>query len=219
MKLLVSVSILMIAALFSSCRKGSLKGEGSIVSETRTLASFTEFESSGDFDIEVYPGDENKAVVSGYQNLVPAFETRVSNGKLKLQFERKYINVRNNNIRVTLYVKQLNNAALNGSGNILLHPGIVSDDLTAEINGSGDINIETNTFERAYYKINGSGKINARPCTVQHATTRISGSGDINLTAEQSLRVKISGSGSVNYWGSPEVVETDIDGSGKVNKR
>lgn len=217
MKKLLSIAILATVVL-SSCYKGRLKGEGQITTDTRTVSTFYTLESDGETTVVVYPSNTNKIVVSGYQNLVPAFETNVTGEKLTLKFKDKYVNVRNNNIRVTVYTTQLNMARINGSGNITISDSLNTKTMQAEINGSGSISFGKNSFDKLEMKINGSGNINAYQAISKYVDARISGSGDIYTTATETLIAKISGSGNINYSGNPQSVYTDISGSGKVRR-
>ncbi len=203
----------------ASCSKNRIKGEGSIVSETRSIGTITQVNLNGSEELEIVPSKENKIVVSGYQNLVPVYKTNVSGSTLNLEFERKYYNVRNNNIKVTLYTTSLNKIELNGSGNINIKDSLKTDNLKVEINGSGNVYSYPNYFQNLSLDINGSGNINMRQATGKYVRAEVSGSGDIEITVEEKLDAHISGSGQIKYWGNPSTVNTDISGSGKVRKQ
>jgi hypothetical protein len=219
MKQIAILAALFSMVIFTSCRKHTLVGEGAIIDETRELPAFESVQADGSLDVVVYPSTSNKVVVSGYSNLVPVFETEVINGKLRLRYPDKYINVRHDNIHVTVYTTAMSSYAINGSGKTVIKADQNSPDLALEINGSGDIDIEQNQFVNVNCKINGSGNINGRQCAADHATMRISGSGNIEMTVNKTMDVDISGSGDVNYWGSASVTNADISGSGKIKKR
>lgn len=218
MKKVFAIAALSIIA-FSSCSKHRIKGEGSIVSETRSVSGFSGISLNGSEDVEVIPSNENKVIVSGYQNLVPVFKTKVSGSTLNLEFEHNYFNVRNNNIKVTVYTTGISKLDINGSGNITLRDSLKTDRLRMEINGSGNIYTYNNYIENVELDINGSGNINARNTTGRYVYAEISGSGDAEITVKEKLDVKISGSGEIKYWGNPSSVNTDISGSGKVRKQ
>ncbi len=215
--------LLVLAALatitLASCSKTRLKGSGSTVSDTRYVSSFHTLQADGDVDVDVFPSNENKVVVTGYSNLVPVYETNVSNDKLTLKFRDNYINVRNNNIHITVYTSDVNMVRVNGSGNMTVQDSIRSKTLQAEINGSGNMTIKNNHFESMELKISGSGNINAQQSKGDYVYARISGSGSIDVTVGRYLNAKISGSGDINYRGTLESIDTDISGSGKVRKR
>lgn len=218
MKKVFAIAALSIIA-FSSCSKHRIKGEGSIVSETRSVSGFSGISLNGSEDVEVIPSNENKVIVSGYQNLVPVFKTKVSGSTLNLEFEHSYFNVRNNNIKVTVYTNGISKLDINGSGNITLRDSLKTDRLRMEINGSGNIYTYNNYIENVELDINGSGNINARNTTGRYVYAEVSGSGDAEITVKEKLDVKISGSGEIKYWGNPSSVNTDISGSGKVRKQ
>ena len=217
MKNVITLSIIALSTIFfTSCRKTTMRGHGSVESETRTLATFNSIQADGSTDIEVYPSDNNRVIVTGYGNLIPIYETDVRGNTLYLDFKRGYWNIRNNNIKVTVYTTDMSSLHINGSGKVTIHESINSNTMDIDINGSGDVYIGQNEFERFDCKVNGSGSIKARSASCDAVYAKISGSGDIEVTVNEVLDAKISGSGNINYWGTPEVVNTDISGSGKV---
>ncbi len=218
MKRILLLSILFSTVAFTSCTKHRLRGEGATISDTRYVSNFTKIIADGSTAIEIRPSNENRVVVTGYESLVPAYETETHEGVLRLQFKDKYINIKNNNLRVTVYSKDVNTVKMNGSGSVSIDDDMKSSYMEAEINGSGSVTIGNNHFDKMKLKINGSGDIESRRGVGEDVEAIISGSGDINITVENTLYAKISGSGTVYYWGNPSV-STDISGSGKVRKQ
>lgn len=219
MKKIAIIAALLSTVFFTSCRKHALIGEGPIVNETRELPSFTSVVADGSVDVVVHPSNTNRAVVSGYSNLVPQYETVVNgSGKLRLKFRDKFINVHHNNIKVDVYTTGISSYTINGSGNTTIRQGIISENMDLDINGSGDIHVEQNKFVNMNCKVNGSGNIHAQSCTTDHANVTISGSGNVKLTVLKTLSVRISGSGDVDYWGSPQITKMDVSGSGDIKK-
>ena len=196
MKQLAILFVAFLALTTTACRKRAfVTGSGSIVSETRTLANFNNVNADGSTRIEIYPSTTNKVIVTGYQNLVPAYETSVSGNTLNLHYRDEYYRVKNDNITIQLYVTDLSRFNLNGSGNVTFRQGINSNSLTTEINGSGDIYFEQNDFNTLNFKVNGSGNISGQQAKGENVRAEISGSGDIDVTVGYSLDAHISGSG------------------------
>lgn len=210
--------LLLSTIAFTSCHKARLRGEGAVVSETRTVSSFYTVELDGESNAEIIPSNTNKVVVTGYQNLVPVFETNVSGEKLTLKFRDKYINVRNNNIKVLVYTTQVSVARINGSGNIQIGDSLKTTNMQADINGSGNLYFGKNKFDKLEMRISGSGNISAYNAVSKYVDAHISGSGDIQTTVTETLNAHISGSGDINYSGNPYTVNLDVSGSGKVRK-
>lgn len=218
MKNLLSVAIIAIITL-SSCSKYNIKGAGSIISETRSIPAIDKVILNGSEDLEIIPSTQDKIVVTGYQNLVPVYGTNANGNTLNLAFESSYWNVRNNNIKLTLYTTNLNNIVLNGSGAITVRDSLRTSSLAISVNGSGNITTNNNYFNDIRLSINGSGEINAQHTSAQYVDANVSGSGAIDITALITLDATISGSGEINYWGNPTTVNKHIAGSGAINKR
>jgi Protein of unknown function (DUF2807). len=216
---IILAATLALSIVTSSCGKHRIKGEGSSTSERRELATFGSITANGSTNITVHPSSTDYVVVHGYSNLVPVYETRVSDGRLILEFKREYINVKNNNVTVDVYTTQAHRATLNGSGNIRIESDQHSEYMNVDINGSGDITIANNHFKAVNADVNGSGNINGAACHADTLKAHISGSGNISMNVANYLEAKISGSGNVNYWGQPVVGKINISGSGEVNRR
>ncbi|MCB0432791.1 MAG: DUF2807 domain-containing protein, partial [Mangrovimonas sp.] len=45
----------------------------------------------------------------------------------------------------------------------------------------------------------------------------ISGSGDIDVVSNSQIKARVSGSGSVEYRGNPELKDTKVAGSGRIS--
>lgn len=217
----IFVSIALVLTL-SSCKKDfytiqTITGAGNVVTETRSLPSFSKVivEGSGTASI-VYSTEQNVAV-SGYENLLPIFESVVVNGTLILKYKNNY-DIRNSNVSATISVPRLEAVTINGSGTVTMQnfSGTV---LKALIVGSGEITGEGCVFERALLQIDGSGKIAASSLQTMSAEARVEGSGTINVWCKQNLVAKIFGSGAIYYWGNPTSVASQISGSGQLIRR
>ena len=208
----------MIMLLVTSCSKDSIRGSGNTLTETRSVEAFTSIQLEGSSTVNVVQGAQQQVEVSGFQNLVPIFETYAQNGTLVLKFRSDFYNIGNNNITVNISVPNLSAVAINGSGNLLVK-NFQGTNFSAEINGSGDIYAENCKYNSGYLRVNGSGYISASALLVNEAEARISGSGKIDITAWNKLHATVAGSGEINYTGHPQSVTSEISGSGKINRR
>ena len=73
------------------------------------------------------------------------------------------------------------------------------------VSGSGDVKIQGAT-QMAMLTVNGSGDISADKLTATNVVAIVSGSGDIPCYASKQLDAKASGSGDIEYKGSPSIV-------------
>lgn len=215
-KILSAATVLII--ILSSCTK-SITGSGIVVTENRQVAAFTRVRLEGDAQVQIIQGNTQKITVSGYDNLVPIFETYVSNGLVTLRFETGYYNIHRNNINVLIEMPDLPEVRSSGSGDITILNFLNSPLLNAGINGSGNIIIEGSSFDKVVLSVNGSGNIKAVNAQIKEAEADVNGSGDIELSCSQKLTAHISGSGNINYYGNPAIADIRVSGSGKVRKR
>ena len=95
-------------------------------------------------------------------------------------------------------------AWVKGSGDIDLK-NVKATIVMSEVNGSGDINIK-GSAQKAALTVNGSGDIDAEKLAATNVVATVAGSGDIVCYAAGQLDAKVSGSGDIEYKGSPSVV-------------
>lgn len=197
-----------------SCGQRHLSGSGEVVTDNRTLSAFSAIENAGSTDIEIYPASSPRVEVSGYENLVRAFETEVRNGALHLHFKDGF-DIRNSNIQVRVYSPGVTRIEHAGSGDIMVHPGAKTLVREADLAGSGNITINQSDAPDLVLSISGSGGINARSAHAASVAAEITGSGEIETYASAKLQATITGSGQVHCWGSPRISK-EITGSGDV---
>ena len=211
------VGLCSVLVLFASCTK-TITGEGPITTQNRQVNTFTKIKINGSGDVEVVPSNNQQVIITGYTNLLDVYESKVVNGELQLGFESRK-NIRNDNIKVRIEIPDIKGVNINGSGDILINGFLQGTDLNALINGSGRIKIQSSAFNSASYNINGSGDIFAAAIPSKTTEASITGSGFIELNCTQNLKVRISGSGTVDYYGNPPTTDIAISGSGVVRKK
>ncbi len=221
----------------TSCYFGGerIKGNGNIKSENRQIGNVSRINLSGDMDVFVTQGPASVRVEAD-ENILPLIETREDDGWLHIG-TRENTNIHTNN-PIKVYVTSPRIAALDvdGSGNITGNSKLISsDEMSLDISGSGNINVEVNA-PKVEAAISGSGNLNVAGETrevelhiagsgnyrgadlkAENARVDIAGSGDASLFADVSLKASIAGSGDVKYRGNA-TVEKNIAGSGTVRK-
>ena len=95
-------------------------------------------------------------------------------------------------------------ALVKGSGDIDLK-NVKATTVMSEVNGSGDIN-RKGSAQKATLTVNGSGDISAEKLAATNVVATVAGSGDIVCYASRQLDARVSGSGDIEYKGSPSVV-------------
>lgn len=206
--------------------------------EKRNVGKFNALGLSISADVEISQGSKTELILVGDPATLKHIKTVVEGGKLRIKYDTRWPSrfdkvkisitspdweeiavagsgtVRN----VTPIQESELNLAVSGSGLIKLDQ-LVSDDVSAKISGSGDIQISGSKLaSNLKVAISGSGDVDASEFKVKKAVVRISGSGDASVYAESRLEVSISGSGDVSYYGNA-TVDARISGTGNVRKR
>lgn len=230
--------LLLIIISATSCRKerGIIKGEGSNVTNSRSLSSFRGVSLEFDASVEIYYDSVYRVELVGQQNILNVIRTEVRGSNLEIKLNNFTTIRKHNPITIRVYTPKIENLEVNGSGNIscigsfdadqlstyvngsgnLNFKGVIRNSFTASVNGSGNISYNGNgTCNQAKYTISGSGDINAEWLKADNVESRVSGSGDQRIYAVKNLNVDISGSGDVYYRGNPAVT-VNISGSGRL---
>ncbi len=103
---------------------------------------------------------------------------------------------------------------LRGSGDINIH-SLEAQQLNLRMSGFGSTTINGKTT-RQEVELSGSGDYHADNLQSETATIQLSGFGSGKLWVDEKLDVVITGSGSVDYYGNPELTQR-VTGFGEVN--
>lgn len=237
-KLLILILVFTGQQIFAQPWK-TIKGDGNMKTETRTVTGFSSLSSHGAIDVNINYGNSNSIQIEADENLLPYIETSVENGKLIIQ-TRKNVNLRSpRKMVVSVSMTKINALQLSGSGNIEADGSFSSEEETKiMVSGSGNIHLASASFKTVNIAISGSGNIvlkggTARSVLVSvsgsgnadcsdiaadNAEVKISGSGNAKVNINKSLSANISGSGNVYYKGSAKDISTRVMGSGKAIK-
>jgi hypothetical protein len=182
MKNLIWIALVAYAILLSSCEPNCADGNGVIITQTRDVSDFTGVESNGDFEVNIYPGEESGVEVEAAENLMSLIITRVSGSELIIEPRRGNCIRSSEHIRVTVTVPDLNHIDLNGSG-IVWCDTLATQNLEVDLDGSGTIRCISLMVPALDIDLSGSGKIETEG-TFTTVNTTIDGSGDVILYGE-----------------------------------
>ncbi|MFN2143899.1 MAG: head GIN domain-containing protein [Anaerolineales bacterium] len=237
--LVLVVAALMLSTMacgFNVYLPRTVKGNGNVVEESRSIESFSRLDFQGIGNIYVSYGEKQSLTIEAEENLIPYLETFTRGDTLVIKVE----DGRNINptapVDFYVTVTDLESVDVSGLGNVEL-PEIEADRFTIEISGAGDIEIDAlvaDSFKAEMtglgnldidggevvsqeVRISGSGKYNARRMDSQDANIEISGLGSATVSVSEYLDVSISGAGDVEYYGSPEI-DKSISGLGKLEQ-
>ena len=238
MKIFTSILALLIisSSLNAQIFSKKIKGNGELITKTRTVADFDEIGMAGSFDVKLIKGREGTITIKADENLMEYIVTEVKKGHLKIKHKKGYQLKPTKTIQITVTFNDIEAVSLAGSGDISSSDVIESSDLKLSIAGSGDIDLNVATknltsniagsgninlsgsSDQFTCSIAGSGNLNGYDLKVTIATAKIAGSGDIKVNAIDEIHAKIAGSGNIYYKGNPEK-NVKSAGSGSVVKK
>ncbi|MDQ6762778.1 MAG: DUF2807 domain-containing protein [Bacteroidota bacterium] len=217
----------------------TIKGNGQIKKESRSVSAFTSLASEGSMDVQITYGSPENLTIEADENLLPYIETSVEENKLTIK-TKKNINLKTaKKIIVYVSMTKINSLQLSGSGDIKGSGAFTSDgktdislsgsgnltldfgsfkDLGLSLAGSGNMALKGDATNSIDAKVSGSGNIDCVKVASKDVDVKLSGSGNVKVYADNSIDAKISGSGNVYYKGDAQNINSKVVGSGKVLK-
>jgi hypothetical protein len=169
------------------------------------------------------------------KNVMPYVTSEVKGGMLTLGIESGIL-ARPTRLEFTLGVTNLEGLTVSGSGQVSaerLAAGrldirvsgsgdvriaeLTAAEVEVQISGSGDVELAGEVTEQAI-AISGSGKYRGKDLESETTAVTVSGSGDADVWVTEFLDARLTGSGSVNYYGDPRMNILRSD-SGKLVDR
>jgi len=214
-----------------------VRGNGNIVTKTRTTSNYDAIAVGGSFDVTLVKGKEGKITIVGEENIIPYIVTEVKNGTLKVRY-KKNTNIRTSRkLTITIPFKNIDGISLGGSGSVVSTDVIKADDIKFSLGGSGNIRVRVDaqkvitsiggsgdiklsgTTDELKCSIAGSGSIKAYGLKANTTKATIAGSGSVRTTVKNRINAKVVGSGSIYYKGNPTHIDSKSLGSGDVIDR
>ena len=198
-------------------------GSGTIKQQIRDIGHFTAISLDAPAAVELRQGSAERITIETDDNLIPLIKAFVENGSLKIQSSRKNTRLRPTSLKIIVEAKTIHRLSVKNSGSI--HAGrLDSLELSVNIGGPGDIHIKTlqskelavslgggAVFEAAggadsvSLSIGGSGDVQTGNLASDEVSISLGGAGRAVVWARKRLRLSLAGSGSVSYYGDPEI--------------
>jgi hypothetical protein len=198
----------------------SVQGSGIAKTETRELNGFSAISFTGLGKVVVEQGTTESLTVTADDNVLPLLETQVKDGTL-------VIGVRSNTIFNTgfnpktpiefkITGKDLTRFALVGAGNADLMK-LKTEKLDIDMTGVGNLTAGGST-DHLNLTLSGTGTFQGDDLAAKTANVTCSGVGNAIVKVSEKLKANVSGVGSIEYIGNPQVTEK-VSGIGQVKKR
>jgi hypothetical protein len=189
------------------------QGNGLAATEVRTLSAFDRVRLDAPVHMTVKSGSAYAAYVTTDGNLTGYLTTDTWNGTLTIGLP--YSIDPTIEPEVTVIVPGLRSLAHNGNGTVEIEEGGDFPDLELTLNGTGEIWFSGTA---SHLTLRGEGAIHAENLLAEDADVELSGSGYVflDLDYQSSLSLNLTGSGKVEWWGSPAHLDYHLSGEGEV---
>lgn len=197
-------------------RNKSIRGNGNIHILERKISPFRKVEVSGTIQLSLTLGSEAfEAFIIADENILPLILTEIVGDVLHI-YSREPFTMRSQP-HVNLAAPEVLEVAASGSSDVTVHE-INQSEIALSASGSGDITA-TGHARNAKLRVSGSGSIRCVSLDTDDLDAITCGSGSVKATAKSNASLKVSGSGDIQVWGSPQSVQSNRSGSGSIHLR
>ena len=188
----------------------------------------------GSGDVYITKGEKPSLFIETDENILSLLDTKTTENKITLDTKES---ISPTKLIYWITVSNLEEIKVDGSGDIKVNEGFVSNNFKIAINGSGDIiikDLNTESLSILIYgsgdvkisgngnnsklEIEGSGDIFMNEFVSKKVNASINGSGDMKINVVDYIKAIINGSGSIGYIGNAPTIETTINGRGDIYK-
>jgi hypothetical protein len=212
-------------------------GNGVIRTEERTVSDFKNVEVSGAIKVYVSQGPVKPVRIEGDENLLQYIEIRQLGDRLEVGTRRGFNLHPSGDMKIYVTAPVYNEIEVSGACDIIGMMKIVNPEnlslsasgagnikmevdapkLSAEITGSGSIDLKGQTKD-ADLQLSGAAEAHCYELLSETTKIDITGAGSAEVYASVKLDASVSGAGSVNYKGNAAEVKQHVTGAGSVSK-
>ncbi len=205
-----------LALVLASCNVTSrgTKGSGNLKTETRDVRGFSSITLSGIGELTFAQSGTESLTIEAEDNLLPLLTSTVADDRLALGIKGSVQPTKP--IHYTVTLKNFAGVEVSGTGNVTGRQ-IHANAIKVGIGGAGNVTLAGHATD-AVVTLSGTGNYDAAELACDAVSVSMSGMGAGVVQAKDSLDVKISGMGKLEYTGDPKVTQS-VTGLGTVRKR
>lgn len=205
-------------SMFVGCTSnwGGLRGSGISKTESREVSGFSSISSKSVGKVMIKQTEKESLTITADDNILPLLESRVADNVLYLTIAKDTQMNPTKPIEFVVEVKSLESLNIDGVGSIEVKD-IQGKRLSVSLDGVGSTTIAGNV-DVLDLSLSGVGSFNGEEFKTKQATVRHEGVGSAVVNVSEQLDATLSGVGSVEYIGSPQVRQS-TKGVGKVKQR
>jgi len=210
----------------------SIAGDGNLVTDTLALERFENIDLGGMFNVALIRGNNPQVIVETDSNLMEFVLVQVKGGTLRICTRNQ--NLRPTRSRLTITYPELARVSISGAGKLSSTEPVESRELTFNISGAGEIDLEVDTrilrtnlsgagdlrlqgeAARHYIDLSGASHLQSANLITRETRINLSGAGSAKVYASDLLEASLSGVGSIRYYGNPTERKVNSFGIGTI---
>ena len=233
----ISVVIVFILALFfSSCVfiGPTIKGNGKVVDEQRTVDKFDKIKVSRAMNVYISQGDEQKVVVKADENILEVISTKVENGVLKITTTERIKSAKSK--KVYVHVSELGNIIATAGSNVFSETEIRNDILDLTCSAGSNMRLEifadkvsasasagANLFLKGKAKkgdlsASAGANIKAGELLIFDCNAKASSGANVWVEVSDTFSGKASSGANVFFSGDTKTINVSSSSGGNVKK-
>lgn len=214
MKFPIFSALALLTILFSSCDKNSITGSGELVTETRTVSSFTKVKVGDDFDVIITQSPTQNVEVTADDNIINIISTEVENDELVIGFSENFVSLRKETIEIKIDMPSIARFEL-------------KDDCTGQLNNfSGLETLEVIVKDASELTMSGDAKhldatvkddsdIKGFDFMVETCNINLADASTMRIHCTDAIEGTVKDASTLRYKGNPTVSVSTSD-AGKV---
>jgi len=211
------ITIVFLAAcivVLAGCRWVGIRGNGHIKTDERPVSAFANIDIRGAFTADWQSGAPS-LIITTDENLLPYVDSNVSGDTLHLR-TREQIRP-THGIRVVISSPTRAGARISGAVKLAAKQ-LSGSKFALESRGAARVSLE-GKVEELLADMTGASELAANELQTKTAEISTTGAGDAEVAVAETLKVVITGAGTVKYSGNPPTIEKHISGAGSIRHK
>jgi hypothetical protein len=198
-----------------SWKSKGIEGSGDMETRELDLGGFDSINVGGAFELDVVMGEHYEVKLTIDDNLWDNLEAKVRDGELTIDWDKSC--QPDDDCRIEIVTPRLAEVSIHGAcdANIEDYQG---DSFRYILSGAGSLKMDGEVDELEI-RVSGAGDADTRDLKAKHVDISVSGAGDAKVYAGESIKARVSGVGSIHYYGDPEKKSTKVSGIGSIKSR
>ena len=211
------ITIVFLAACVVSttgCHWVGIHGNGHIKTDERSVSAFANIDIRGAFTVDWQSGAPSVSITTD-ENLLPYVDSNVSADTLHLR-TREQIRP-THGIRVVISSPTRAGARISGAVKLAAKQ-LSGSKFALESRGASRVSLEGKVDE-LLADMTGASELAANELQTKTSEISTTGAGDAEVAVAETLKVVITGAGTVKYSGNPPTIEKHISGAGSIRHK